>query len=734
MNNMGVRRTQSELEHSDRDLTDELAEINSALAGKTQELERIEERFQHREWAASQILWKAGPDRRVEGIQPGWEAFTGQSRDEWNRAVDEKRPLLLEHRARGRDGIYRLFSIKAFPVLNEDDTIREWVGVHNDITERRQREEEVLAQEEKFRFLCESMPQIVWRLRADGWREYCNQRWFDYTGMTLQQTLGWGWLAAMHPDDLPNFRRGWQQATDTGELFQSEYRLKRGDGRYHWHLSRALPLKDKQGVIVQWFGTCTDIDHYKRAESENLRLRADLEDRVLQRTSELESANLELLRSSRKLELSNGMLQNFASVAAHDLQEPLRKIQAFGDRLNVGYRAALDEKGLDYLRRMLNATGRMQTLIQDLLALSRVTSEGRPSVPVDLARLTREVLADLDERVSENKARVEIGDLPVIEGDPGQIRQLLQNLIGNSLKFHKKDEAPIIRVSAATAGDGACRLVVEDNGIGFDEKYLDRIFTVFQRLHTRAEYDGTGVGLAICRQIAQAHGGDITAKSAPNHGATFIVTLPGRAATVAEWDSRMLPRAGDGLKLNSAAVSPGRGLMNASSDSTSVTPAAARIPALAASGARSMIVLQADDDDDYRMLTADAFDAARLADNRLLCVNDGEELMDYLYRRGKFAPPAAAPRPGLILLDLNMPRMDGRDALREIKADPELRSIAVVVLTTSETPEDIERLYNLGAASYVSKPVTYAGLVKAMKVVGEYWFQIVKLPGRKDAV
>jgi two-component system, response regulator len=149
-------------------------------------------------------------------------------------------------------------------------------------------------------------------------------------------------------------------------------------------------------------------------------------------------------------------------------------------------------------------------------------------------------------------------------------------------------------------------------------------------------------------------------------------------------------------------------------------------------GSSAVAVLLADDDEDDRMMTADAFREARLA-NELMCVTDGEELMDYLHHRGKFAPPAAAPRPGLILLDLNMPRKDGREALREIKSDPDLRSIAVVVLTTSETQEDIQQIYDLGAYSFISKPVTFEGLVTAIKVIGEYWFQIVKLPDHKDA-
>jgi light-regulated signal transduction histidine kinase (bacteriophytochrome) len=231
-------------------------------------------------------------------------------------------------------------------------------------------------------------------------------------------------------------------------------------------------------------------------------------------------------------------LQDFTSVASHDLQEPLRKVQNFGDRLKTEYRGALDEQGQDYLDRMLNATKRMQSLIHDLLVFSRVGSKARSFLPVDLAQVTREVLSDLEVRIAETNALVEVGDLPTIDADAMQMRQLLQNLIGNALKFHQKGKPAAVRVYAETgdfrpAEDGIgpaaqemFRLVVEDNGIGFDEKYLDRIFTVFQRLHSRAEYEGTGVGLAVCRKIAERHGGRITATSTVGQGASFLVALP----------------------------------------------------------------------------------------------------------------------------------------------------------------------------------------------------------------
>lgn len=227
-----------------------------------------------------------------------------------------------------------------------------------------------------------------------------------------------------------------------------------------------------------------------------------------------------------KLEQSNRDLQEFAYVASHDLQEPLRKVQSFSDRLATKkYEDALDETGRDYLKRMHTASQRMQILINDLLGFSRVSTLAQPFTKVDLKALAQEVLSDLENQIERTKGRVEIGDLPMIEADPTQMRQLLQNLIGNALKFRHEERAPLIKVSARIERD-ACHLSVEDNGIGFDPQYLDRIFKPFQRLHNREEYEGSGMGLAICRRIVERHGGSITATSTLGKGTTFLVTLP----------------------------------------------------------------------------------------------------------------------------------------------------------------------------------------------------------------
>ncbi len=244
----------------------------------------------------------------------------------------------------------------------------------------------------------------------------------------------------------------------------------------------------------------------------------------------------QLLIFNDKLQRSNRELQDFAYVASHDLQEPLRKVQAFSDRLKTKYSDKLEGEGLDYLERMRGAANRMQLLIQDLLTFSRVATNARPFAKVDLKEITREVLSDLEVKIEETGASVEIGELPTVDADPLQMRQLLQNLIGNALKFRKSSQSPIINIfsqslpSNRNGSRGKFQLVVKDNGIGFDEKYTDKIFAVFQRLHGRTEYEGSGVGLSICRKIAERHNGHIAANSTLHEGSTFIVTLPVRQA------------------------------------------------------------------------------------------------------------------------------------------------------------------------------------------------------------
>jgi len=248
-----------------------------------------------------------------------------------------------------------------------------------------------------------------------------------------------------------------------------------------------------------------------------------LETRVKRRTAQLEVTNLNLQRSNQEL-------QDFAYVASHDLQEPLRKIQAFGTILQDEYAETLGEGG-DYLVRMRSAAARMSTLIEDLLAFSRVTTHAKEHAEIDLTTIIGEVLEDLEARIGDTHGTVSVGKLPKIHADPMQMRQLFQNLIGNALKFHRPDIPPNVIIESTiikptSNSNGTYEIRVSDNGVGFDEKYLDRIFAVFQRLHGRDSYEGTGIGLAVCRKIVERHNGEITATSTPGKGSTFIIRLP----------------------------------------------------------------------------------------------------------------------------------------------------------------------------------------------------------------
>ena len=324
----------------------------------------------------------------------------------------------------------------------------------------------------------------------------------------------------IHPDDLGMIRES-SEALAKGEIdmFQVEYRCRHKNGS--WRVLEGLARKyddetiNLHGIIVN----SRDITDRKAAEKQ-------------------------LRGYTAKLEQSNRELQEFAYVASHDLQEPLRKVQAFGDRLEKKCAAALSDEGRDYVSRMKNAAGRMQNLINDLLTFSRVATKTQPFQPINLKTIVEEVVSDLEVRIEQTGGRVEIGELPVLDADALQMRQLFQNLIGNALKFHRADVPPVVKIFAETAsangasftlngeelrtaGDESfCRIHIEDNGIGFDEKYLDRIFTVFQRLHGRMEYEGSGIGLAVCRKIVERHGGQITAKSKEGAGATFVIDLP----------------------------------------------------------------------------------------------------------------------------------------------------------------------------------------------------------------
>lgn len=290
-----------------------------------------------------------------------------------------------------------------------------------------------------------------------------------------------------------------------GGIHRFEHVALGPEGRSFQAVSTSLPI-EVDGDAVGVFLIVSDVTEQRRAQAALQAALADVQAR-------------------------NQELQDFAFIASHDLQEPLRKVQAFGDRLRLHLGEHLDVQAADYIQRMRGAAARMQTLINDLLAYSRVSRQAHRPRRVALSGVLEEVLSDLESRMEASGARVIADPLPEVEADPVQMHQLLQNLIGNALKFAQPGRAPLVQVRARRlAADEAAaeriELCVEDNGIGFDNRYLDRIFAPFQRLHGRQDYEGSGIGLAIVRKIVERHGGRLQADGRPGEGARFSIELP----------------------------------------------------------------------------------------------------------------------------------------------------------------------------------------------------------------
>lgn len=296
------------------------------------------------------------------------------------------------------------------------------------------------------------------------------------------------------------FQDMWRTIT-SGQVWEGEIRNRTKNGAIYWVHTTIVPLLDRGGRPHQYVSIRFEITQRKIFEEQ-------------------------LRDYSRRLELSNRELQDFAGVAAHDLQEPLRKIVSFADRLQgrLGETATAEVTG--YLDRMVKATRRMQSLIEDLLSYSRVNSRAKPFQEVDLREVLDGVLFDIERALEDSGAQVLVPDrLPTLNGDPVQLRQLFQNLLTNAVKFRKEDRPVEVRLDAEVV-DGFVVVRVTDNGIGFDDRYSEKIFEVCQRLHSKDRYPGTGMGLAICRKIAERHGGSIHGFGRPGAGATFVVRLP----------------------------------------------------------------------------------------------------------------------------------------------------------------------------------------------------------------
>ena len=390
---------------------------------------------------------------------------------------------------------------KGKAILDEFGNMTKLTGTFSDITERRQAEEALKESEARFRNLADTAPVGIWLANEEAQVTFWNQVWLDYTGLTFEEALGTAWVNMIHPDDYQALHDTYTASVKARTPFTIEVRYKGKTGHYNWYLANGGPRYMPDGSFVGFIGTLSNINERKQAEES-------------------------LLEYKDKLERSNRELEQFATVASHDLKAPLRKISTFIGALQHLEGNKLSEEGQDYLMRINKSVDKMNSLMTDLLALSRVNRHGKPFSPVELKDVLIEVLANLRPYQKEVSGNIEIGETFAIEGDEFQLNQLFQNLIANALKFHRQNVPPLVKVACLKLSNGNCAITVADNGIGLKMENAEKIFEVFERIRGQQAYEGTGIGLAIVKKIVERHNGTIQVDSELGKGTTFTVILP----------------------------------------------------------------------------------------------------------------------------------------------------------------------------------------------------------------
>jgi PAS domain S-box-containing protein len=379
------------------------------------------------------------------------------------------------------------------------------------LTQIQERDAALRQNEERFRQLANTVPAFVWTCNGEGRAIYYNEPWYDYTGLTPEASLGDRWSQSLHPEDRERYVRAWFEAVANGRTFSAEARFRRRDGVYLWFLSRALPTRNADGQITTWFGTSTDIEEKKRAEDEISQLNVTLENRVKERTAQLEASNREL--------------EAFSYSVAHDLRAPLRSIDGFNQALLEDYGSLLPPEAKDLIQRARLSSQRMSQLIDDLLNLSRVARAELRQQSINLSDIASQIAADLQKRDPSRAVHWDIEERLHAVGDDRLLRLAMENLLENAFKFTRHQPKARIEFGSSVR-DGRRVLFVRDNGAGFKMEYAGKLFGPFQRLHSMNEYPGTGIGLATVHRILARHGGTIWPEAELGKGATFYFTLP----------------------------------------------------------------------------------------------------------------------------------------------------------------------------------------------------------------
>ena len=390
------------------------------------------------------------------------------------------------------------FQLRRVVLKQTADLLEQNKRLNAEIAERTRAEESLRESEERFRQLADAAPVMIWMTDAANACIGVSRAWCTFTGRTPDKELGSGWLDGVHPDDLGSFSAAFTAAFEARESFRIEYRAMRHDGTFRWLLNVGVPRLNRTRDVLGFIGSCTDLTDRHQAE-------------------------LTLRDRTRDLERSNRDLERFAYVASHDLQEPLRMVTSFTQLLARKYRGKMDASADEFIGYAVEGATRMQRLIEDLLAYSRVSAHKPTPIAVPAEQCLNTALKNLQSAIERSGAIITRDELPAVLADPGQLALVLQNLIANAIKF-TSTPPPLVHVSAEH-GEQQWTLSVSDQGIGIDPKYFDRLFVMFQRLNSRDEFPGNGIGLSMCKTIVEQQNGTIWVESQPGRGSTFKFTL-----------------------------------------------------------------------------------------------------------------------------------------------------------------------------------------------------------------